>query len=175
MSGAGPRGRRYLRARWRDALVYWLWLPAAVLLAGRGVDRLLRLPPLPAREWLAALATALLLSGCIWIWRAERDLKRLGGGTPNPRFPARRLVTAGSYGWCRHPMFFGYDLAALGVVLLCRSLGMLLVAFPVFIALQVLVLRKEERILEKRFGAEFVAYRQRVPLLLPRPPRPVRR
>ena len=42
-------------------------------------------------------------------------------------------------------------------------------AYPLFIALQLRFLRKEEAILRRRFGASFEAYRRRVPLLIPRP------
>jgi protein-S-isoprenylcysteine O-methyltransferase Ste14 len=162
--------RRYRRARLRDALIYWLYIPAAVLGGGKGVDRLLGLSPLPGGGWLLAASAALLAAGGVVIQRATRDLQALGEGTPNPRFPPRQLVTGGIYAWCRHPMFFGYDLAALGVVLLFHSPGMLLVAWPLFIVLQIRFLRKEEKILHKRFGSRFEEYRRQIPLLLPQPP-----
>lgn len=161
--------RRYRRARLRDALIYWLYIPAAVLGAGKVVDWLLGLSPLSGGGWLLA-AAALLAAGGGVILRATRDLQALGDGTPNPRFPPRQLVTGGIYAWCRHPMFFGYDLAALGVVLLFHSPGMLLVAWPLFIVLQIRFLRKEEKVLHKRFGSRFEEYQRQVPLLLPRPP-----
>jgi protein-S-isoprenylcysteine O-methyltransferase Ste14 len=162
--------QRYRRARLRDALIYWLYIPAAVLGGGKGVDLALGLPPLPGEGWLLPAAVALLAAGGGVIQRATGDLQALGEGTPNPRFPSRQLVTGGIYAWCRHPMFFGYDLAALGVVLLFHSLGMLLVAWPLFIVLQVRFFRKEEKVLHKRFGRRFEEYRLQVPLLLPRPP-----
>lgn len=162
--------QRYRRARLRDALVYWLYIPAAVLGGGKGVDLALELSPLPGGGWVLAAAVALLAAGGWLIQRATRDLQALGEGSPNPRFPPRQLVTGGIYAWCRHPMFFGYDLAALGVVLLLRSPGMLLAAWPLFIVLQVRFLRQEERLLHKRFGRRFEEYRRQVPLLLPRPP-----
>jgi len=161
--------QRYLRARLRDALIYWLYIPAAVIAGGKVVDLLLGLPGLPWGRWWSAAAVALLAAGGWLIDRSTRDLQRLGGGTPNPRFPPRNLVTGGVYAWCRHPMFLGYDLAALGVVLLWRSPGMLGLAFPLFIALQLRFLRKEEALLRKRFGLAFEAYRRSVPLLIPRP------
>lgn len=161
---------RYRRARLRDALIYWVYIPAAVLGGGKVVDLALGLSPLPAGGVLLAAAVALLAAGGGVIQRAARDLQALGAGTPNPRFPPRQLVTGGIYAWCRHPMFFGYDLAALGVVLLFHSPGMLLVAWPLFIVLQIRFLRKEEKILHKRFDSRFEEYRRQVPLLLPRPP-----
>ena len=67
-------------------------------------------------------------------------------------------------------MFLGYDLAALGTVLLLRSWGMLVLAYPVFIVLQRRFLQqREEPVLARRFGAAYAAYRERTPFLLPHP------
>lgn len=153
----------------QDALIYWLYIPAAVMGGGWIVDWLARLPAIPPSRWLTAAALLLLGAGVILIQLATRDLARHGGGTPNPKAPATSLVTEGSYSLCRHPMFLGYDLASLGVVLLCRSWGMTLVAWPLMLVFQVRFLFSEERILARRFGNAWEAYRHRVPMLLPLP------
>ncbi len=159
-----------VRAQLRDALIYWLYLPAAVIGGGWGTDALLHLPPLPVpRGPLLGVVAVLLIAGVGLIQRATADFKRLGDGTPNPQAPPKRLVTGGSYALCRHPMFFGYDLAALGTVLAFRSWGMLLIAYPLLLAGQIRFLKKEEARLLRRFGMEYEAYRQRVPFLLPGP------
>ncbi|GAB4333043.1 MAG: hypothetical protein Kow0089_01280 [Desulfobulbaceae bacterium] len=151
----------------RDALLYWVVIPLGVIVSGWGVDLLLGLQRLPSSLLLSAAALAFIGAGLVFIWRSMRDLSRLGGGTPNPRQPPRRLVTGGVYGLSRHPMFFGYDLAALGVVLLCRSWGMLLASLPLFLWGQVLFLRREERYLRRRYRESFSAYADRVPFLVP--------
>ena len=76
--------------------------------------------------------------------------------TPNPRRPPLILVRQGVYALCRHPMFFGYDLAGLGAVLLSRFPASLLISLPIFYIWQILFLRKEERYLTRRFKGEFV-------------------
>ncbi|ORJ59805.1 hypothetical protein B5V00_09015 [Geothermobacter hydrogeniphilus] len=155
----------------RAALLYWLWLPAAVIGGGLLFDWLLGWARWPYRS--ATLIAAALLVACgIWIvGRATHDFARWGEGTPAPQAPPKRLVTEGIYAWCRHPMWFGYDLAALGVVLGCRSWGMLLFSYPLFIVLQLRFLRRrEEHLLVKRFRDDYLNYRDRVPLLIPRPP-----
>ena len=157
------------RAQVRDALRYWVVIPGAVLATGKAFDLLTGLPPLPGRSLLTVGAGLLLAAGLLLIWRAIRDLQVLGQGTPNPARPPKRLVTAGSYAFCRHPMFLGYDMAALGVVLLCRSPGMLVVALPLFLLWEIRFLKKEERFLARRFRADFQRYRQEVPFLLPLP------
>ena len=163
--------KRILKSQLRAALLYWLLIPAAVIGGGKGVDLLLGLNPWKANPVLSGLAVAAIGGGCLLIDKSTRDLMSYGEGTPNPQEPATRLVTEGSYGWCRHPMFFGYDLAAFGVILLFRSSGMLLVAFPAMLLCQWRFLLREETALRRRFGAAFEEYREKVPFFLPRPPR----
>jgi protein-S-isoprenylcysteine O-methyltransferase Ste14 len=163
--------KRILKSQLRAAFLYWVLIPAAVLGGGKGVDLLFGLRPWKANPILSGLAVAAIGGGCLLIDKSTRDLMSYGEGTPNPQEPPKRLVTEGSYAWCRHPMFFGYDLAAFGVILLFRSPGMLLAAFPVMLLCQWRFLLREEDILHRRFGAAFEGYRERVPFLLPRPPR----
>ena len=96
-----------------------------------------------------------------------KDLALYGDGTPNPLAPPKRLVTEGSYRLCRHPMFFGYNMASLGVALFLRSPGILFLSYPVFIFYEISFLRKEERKLERRFPQAFQTYRERTPFLVP--------
>jgi protein-S-isoprenylcysteine O-methyltransferase Ste14 len=159
------------RSQLRDALIYWIVIPSAVVLGGKTVDLLLVLPSILSFGRLPAIPAALLIGiGVVLIQRATFDLKHYGGGTPNPQAPPERLVTEGSFSLCRHPMFLGYDLAALGTVILLRSWGMVVLAYPVFIAFQIRFLQKqEEPVLARRFGPSYAAYRKRVPFLLPNP------
>jgi len=150
----------------RDALLYWLLIPAAVILSVKAVDFLLALPPLPRSDYLVIAAVFLLVGGLVLIWRSMDDFAK-AGGTPNPLRPPKRLVTEGSYAICRHPMFLGYDLCALAVVLLLRSTGTLCISFPVFILLQIRFLLREERILLLKFKQSFSRYKKTTSFLLP--------
>ena len=153
----------------RDAAFYWLLVPGAVILSGLALDRLLGIPAVPAEGGLTAGALMLLIAGAGIIAKATRDFEQLGRGTPNPLRPPKILVTTGSYRWCRHPMFLGYDLAALGVILLLHSWAMLLVSFPILLGWQFRFLRREEELLFRRFRGEYDGYRRQVPMLLPWP------
>lgn len=150
------------------AFVYWVAVPGAVLGTGWGTDRLLGLSTMPGRGLRLGAGSALVLVGVALVTWATNDLSRRGHGTPNPLEPPRTLVTSGAYRLCRHPMFLGYDVAAAGVVLAVGAWGSLVVAYPLFLALQVRFLRREEERLVSRFGAAYRAYRGETPLLLPR-------
>jgi len=152
----------------KDAAIYWLAVPVAVMGSGRTIDLLFALPELPGHGVLSAAAVVLLTGGLALIRQAMSDLALHGRGTANPRRPPKTLVRSGVYSLCRHPMFLGYDLAALGIILFCRSCGMLLVGCPALIIFQTLFLRREERYLARRFQQDFPAYQLRVPFLIPR-------
>ena len=155
------------RYQLRDALIYWVYIPAAVIGSGLLLDRLTGAERLPFSGLLYAVGAVPGGLGGWLMQRATSDLDRYGNGTPNPRRPPRRLVTEGVYRLCRHPMFLGYDLAALGVVLCWRSPCMLLLSFPMLLFFEVLFLRKEEKYLARRYGDSFTEYRKKVPMLLP--------
>jgi len=155
------------RFQLRDALIYWLYIPAGVIGSGLLLDRFFGLPHFRRVGLFYAAAVTLIGLGSWLMHRSIRDLERYGGGTPNPRRPPKRLVTKGVYRLCRHPMFLGYDLAALGVVLLWRSPSMLLASFPLMLIFEVLFLNKEEKYLARRYGESFTAYKRKTAMLLP--------
>jgi protein-S-isoprenylcysteine O-methyltransferase Ste14 len=161
--------KNILRHQLQAALLYWLWIPAAVIGGGLLLDALGGWERWPRQPLLTMAALLAVAGGCWLVLRATRDFERFGNGTPAPQAPPNRLVSEGSYAWCRNPMFLGYDLAAFGVLLWLRSWGALLVAFPVFLILQVRFLKqREEKLLLRRFGDAYRTYRRQVPLLLPR-------
>lgn len=159
--------RKILRYQVHDALVYWIFIPILVTGSGKLVDYTLQLPPIQLSGIGKAITFVLLGSGLVIIWRAMHDFYHYGKGTPNPRHPPKVLVSQGVYSMCRHPMFFGYDLAALGIVLMSCSFGMLILSYPVFVAVQIWFLQKEELYLARRFRGEFEEYKNRVPFLIP--------
>ena len=82
---------------------------------------------------------------------------------------AATLVTHGPYAWVRHPTYVGIA----GVVASCSLLAanaFTLAAGLTAVALLLVRSRTEEAKLEERFGAEYVRYRERTGMLLPRFP-----
>lgn len=149
----------------RDALIFWAFLPLLVLGIGKVIDILasLQRKPFPFPGFL------LLLGGTLLIWRATADLTRQGKGTPNPFRPPKKLVTTGSYALCRHPMWLGYDLMGLGIILLLGSQGSLFVSYPLFVAGQLFTLRKEEKVLALKYKEHYTRYRKNTAMLVPLP------
>ncbi|HET7724127.1 MAG TPA: isoprenylcysteine carboxylmethyltransferase family protein, partial [Propionibacteriaceae bacterium] len=101
----------------------------------------------------------------VWSVLAEATV---GRGTPVPLIPTQRLVVVPPFTFCRNPMVLGTSLAYLGLAVAVGSPSAVVLVVT-FAALLLLYVRTvEEKELEARFGADYVAYRSRTPFLLPR-------
>ena len=133
-------------------------LPAAVL-AEQAISR----RPLALR-WLPLMAAGFLQYRLAGAYRI-----RHAGGPPgmSQGFP-ERVIDTGPYGYSRNPMYLGHMIWMVGLVLVTRSPLAVLVAairIPWYDARAA----EDERRLEERFGAEYAAYRDRVPRWIGRP------
>ena len=84
------------------------------------------------------------------------------GTTPNPTQPTTALAFGGPYGFTRNPMYLGLALLTAGVALVANSLWPLLALPFVLWTVRRIVIDREERYLEARFGDEYLRYKGRV-------------
>lgn len=91
-----------------------------------------------------------------------------GRGTPLPAIPPARLVASGPYRFTRNPIYLGGVAILAGEALFFGSpaLGAYAAAYAAF--LHLVVVLHEERVLERRHGERYRAYRERVPRWLGR-------
>lgn len=135
-------------------------VPMATFLLGVALDALvgrgsLRAPDLPWLGWTC------LFAGVALIATAFRAMVRLGTSV-DPGEPARALVTDGPFRFLRNPIYAGFFLTYLGAALALRLLWPLILAPLVPVLLQLVVIRREEAYLERRFGEAYRTYRRRV-------------
>lgn len=126
----------------------------------------------PASGGLLVLACTLLALGAgLYAWTVW-DFATFGRGTPAPIDAPRRLVVRGLYRWTRNPMYLGVLAVILGHAALLRAWELVAYAGAVALAFHLFVVVYEEPHLRRVFGAEYEAYRARVPRWLPRPRSP---
>jgi protein-S-isoprenylcysteine O-methyltransferase Ste14 len=80
----------------------------------------------------------------------------------------RKLATGGPYAHCRHPLYVGSVLLALGVGVASSSLWVVLAVAVYFLAFFPSVMREETAFLASRFPGEFTAWSTVVPPFWPR-------
>lgn len=128
----------------------------ALFLLGLLMNRLVPLPPLP-RALSRTLSAFLLVPGLglvfwsLWLFLRART-------SPLPMRPATTLVRSGPYRWTRNPMYLGMLLLYLGVALLFDVTWALLLVPAVVFLVGRLVIRREERYLEAKFGDDYRRY-----------------
>jgi protein-S-isoprenylcysteine O-methyltransferase Ste14 len=127
---------------------------------------MVKFPELPAPACM--LLSLPLLTGGIFLmsWSILHFLK--ARGTPVPVNPPPTLVSSGPYAYVRNPMLSGIFFLLFGLGFLTGLFSLTFIYTPLFILLMVIELKKvEEPELEKRFGAEYRAYRNSVPMFIP--------
>ena len=79
-----------------------------------------------------------------------------------------RLITTGTYALVRHPGVIWYILALGSLLLACRS-PILLVAVPVWVALDVIHVTVQDKFFFPRMFPEYKEYQKSTPMLIPTP------
>lgn len=92
----------------------------------------------------------------------------IGRGTIMPWDPTRKLIVASVYRYVRNPMILSVLMIQVSEALIFASKGIALTAALFFVINTIYFMVSEEPGLEKRFGAEYVEYKQSVPRWVPR-------
>jgi protein-S-isoprenylcysteine O-methyltransferase Ste14 len=141
---------------------------ALFIVASFWVDRWLALPIFRFTWWGIGISLFLLIFGFIidaWILVTFRK----ASGTPMPFNPPAKLITTGVYAHVRNPMAVAGILIGEGLGFLLGSLSLILIFVPLLTLLGALYLKAvEERELELRFGQEYLEYKSKVPMFIPR-------
>jgi protein-S-isoprenylcysteine O-methyltransferase Ste14 len=131
------------------------------LLTGWHTERTATVPVRVAGIALVAAGVAVLL-------HAFARFVAEGLGTPAPVAPTRQLVVGGLYRYVRNPMYLAVAATIVGQAMILGRPGLLVYALAFGVAVGAFVHLYEEPTLERRFGAEYDAYRRAVPGWWPR-------
>ena len=137
-------------------MLYFLWIPLFVLSAGVALA-------------LDIIGLLLFLGGCAFVLWARGTLGKMWGISTSRDVKLRedhQLIQNGPYAFVRNPMYFGWWVAMLGLVLL----------YPVWIVVLTFLFsvlaftgraRREESFLSERFGEAWAIYKKRTKFLVP--------
>jgi protein-S-isoprenylcysteine O-methyltransferase Ste14 len=138
-----------------------------VLLPGRLLVRAgIAAPEVLGAAQLAGIAIA--IAGGALALSCIASFALIGGGTPAPFDPPRRLVVRGPYGVVRNPMYIGAGLALGGASVFYGSLALASYGAAFVVVTHLFVVLYEEPTLRRLFGAEYESYCRRVGRWWPR-------
>ncbi len=137
-------------------LFYFLWIP------------LVRLSPGTARI-LDVAGLLLYLAGCAFMLWARRSLGRMWGLSTSRNVKLledHQIVQSGPYAFVRNPMYFGWYVAMLGLLLVYPT-WVVLVFFIFSLYSLISRARREDAALAGRFGQAWTEYKSRTKFLIP--------
>ncbi|WP_234117373.1 methyltransferase family protein [Clostridium hydrogenum] len=77
-----------------------------------------------------------------------------------------KLVTTGAYAWVRNPIYSAFAIAFTGILCVQNNLFLLILPLIYWLILTIII-KKEEIILEKIFGQEYLIYKSKVNRCIP--------
>lgn len=137
-------------------LFYYLWIP------------IVKLAPITGRV-LDIVGLIIFLAGCTFVLWARRTLGKMWGLSTSQEVKLRedhQIIQTGPYGFVRNPMYFGWWVVMLG----------LLLVYPTWVVLLFLVFsvvsftgraKREDKALAERFGKGWAEYRKHTKFLIP--------
>jgi len=111
-----------------------------------------------------AISLPLIMVGA---WFGIEGVRETGMELAETHCSPKRILNTGVYSTVRHPQYFGWILAHVGISILL-SVWYSTLFTPILVALIYLISKKEENELVKEFGKEYVDYKREVPMLIPR-------
>jgi len=148
--------------------LFFFGLVALLVVLSLMFDRLLQLDPMiPSSLNLYLSIPILTIGGAVYLYLTYRFIK--SHGTPFPGNPPKSLIINGLYSYIRNPMLLNWFIIILGLGILFRSFSLVLVFTPIFIAINILYVKTiEEKVLEMKFGEQYLKYKCSVPMFIPR-------
>jgi protein-S-isoprenylcysteine O-methyltransferase Ste14 len=111
--------------------------------------------------WLRLLGAAILLNSAVWLARTSHDMIF----AEVRKHPS--VIRKGVFGRVRHPLYLSAIVFYPGLLCLIFSIAAALIWIGI-IGFYHFLARYEERLLLKKFGADYAAYLREVPMWIPR-------
>ena len=125
------------------ALLTWLWPPTFALPAA------------------VPIGSTMVLASILLFLFSVRTLRAAGTPVPGNQ-PTTNIVRTGPYRFSRNPIYLSFFVMQLGIALWISSIWMVATLIPAAALVSRVVVPREERYLESRFGQQYSSYRDSV-------------
>jgi protein-S-isoprenylcysteine O-methyltransferase Ste14 len=132
----------------------------AALIIGLVLHYLAPTPFIP--RGLAYGLGGVLLMIAAWISISAERVMRKAGTAVKPTIPTTALVIEGPFRFTRNPLYVGLTLFYLGIAFAVQSFWALVLLLVVLVVMKRGVIDREEHYLERKFGADYLRYKERV-------------
>lgn len=139
----------------RPPLIY-----LAAVAVGLVLRRLAPTPFLPRALGYEVGTAVIVIAVALLLWGA-REMRR-AGTSESTTVPTSALVTTGPFRFSRNPLYVSLTLCYLGIMLAAQALWGLALVVVVLLVMRRGVIDREERYMERKFGADYLRYKGRV-------------
>jgi protein-S-isoprenylcysteine O-methyltransferase Ste14 len=136
----------------RPPLVY-----LSSVVAGTVLDVVWPLPFFPCALALPVGSSLVVIAMALFLY-SVRQLRTAGTPVPGNR-PTTVIVRTGPYRFGRNPIYLAFSLLHLGIAIWIDSLWLMASLVAAVALMALVVIPREERYLERRFGAEYLDYK----------------
>ncbi len=140
----------------RPPLVY-----GSAIAAGWALDFAWPIALLPDGRIGRVLGSVLVLGGLVLFFTAVRAFRRAGTPVPGNR-PTTVIVRTGPYRFSRNPIYLAFSLLQLGIAGWLNSVWLVATLVLAIALLAAVVIPREERYLERKFGSQYLDYKAAV-------------
>jgi len=113
------------------------------------------------RGFAAPVGSALVVAAVMLFFYSVAKFRAAGTPVPGNR-PTTAIVRTGIYGFSRNPIYVAFSLLQLGIAAWVNSLWLIATLIVAIVLMTIVVIPREERYLERKFGAEYLDYKARV-------------
>ena len=108
------------------------------------------------------LLGVLIMIGSITLIVLSISLFKKSDTPKSPFKKPKAMVTSGPFSFTRNPMYLGVTTTSLGIAIIFGTVMMLLAPLFFFLTINATFIPREEKILEKIFGQEYLDYKKKV-------------
>ncbi|WP_126455807.1 methyltransferase family protein [Sulfuriflexus mobilis] len=105
-------------------------------------------------SFFVTLGLTTLLVATVSFKRAQTNIK--------PWKPTTKIISTGIFSYSRNPIYLAFCIVTIGIGLIVNNLWITLSFIPSISVIYFTAIKKEESYLEKKFGQDYLAYKEKV-------------
>lgn len=132
----------------------------AGIVVGLGLEGILRADMGLDRTSLVIGLLVIAVSVVIAVWARRQFVK--GGTSLRVEVPSEAILTTGPFRFSRNPLYVSLALLQIGIGIAADMAWIIVLVIPVLAVIRYGVIAREERYLERKFGEEYLRYKNSV-------------
>lgn len=148
-------------------IAYWIILPVLIIYFSKSIDIYFNFEQIQSYS-LKTIGLILTIISFPMLLLSIIQFKQISGKFPVSALPPKNIIQDKIFAIWRHPIYLFYVLTFWGIGMFMQSKAMLYHVLPGFTLVVAIYIYFEERILLKKYGKNYITYKKRVSLIIPK-------